>query len=128
MEMEYDIAWLGIIFLIVSIWAASLTSSWRWEKMEEETVRELRASGDAAIEKCYDLSSDWGFLKEILETTPVFAMIDNRGFREPVVVRKWINGEYRASVSGYGYIEEPWERFVQQAEKYNLKFAIPHFF
>jgi hypothetical protein len=88
-------------------------------------IRELRSAGDTAMEIEYPMSSDWQLLKSILEKTPVFGLVDYRGMRDAVVVRKWTNGEYRVSVRGLGYFEEEWDQFVEEAEKYNLKFVLP---
>jgi len=89
------------------------------------SISELRSAGDKAIEMAYPMSSDWQLLKSILEKTPVFGLVDYQGMRDAVVVRKWTNGEYRASVRGVGYFEEEWDRFVEEAKKCNLKFVIP---
>ena len=87
--------------------------------------KELRASGDIAIEKNYPMSADWELLRQTLEKSPVFGLVDYEGLRDAVVVRKWQNGEYRASVRGVGYIEGRWDEFLESAKKYNLKFVIP---
>jgi len=90
------------------------------------STKELRVSGDVAIEKQYPMSSDWELLRQTLEKSPVFGLVDHEGMRDAVIVRKWQNGEYRASVRGIGYFEGEWDEFVESAKNCNFKFVIPN--
>lgn len=89
-----------------------------------------REEQELALQRAYDLCTDYESLRIALEQTPVFGLIDYKQYdtftmRDVVMIRKTVEGEYRANVRGTGYIEEKWEEFVEQAKKYNLCFIQP---
>ena len=90
-----------------------------------DQVRAIRSYGDHAVEQAYRMCADYSLLKLALDKTPVFGTIDYNNCRDVVMVWKWADDEYRASVRGIGYIEDQWKEFVVWAEKLNLKFVIP---